>query len=59
MESVETITTYIVQVSMGDVPQDSLEYKTIFAAGLTLFVFTFILNNISFFVRKRFQNKYE
>lgn len=59
LESVETITTYIVQVSMGDVPQDSLEYKTIFAAGLTLFIFTFILNNISFFIRKRFQNKYE
>ena len=58
-ESVETITTYIVQVSMGDVPQDSLEYKTIYAAGLTLFVFTFILNNISFRIRKRFQNKYE
>lgn len=58
-ESVETITTYIVQVSMGDVPQDSLEYRTIFAAGLTLFVFTFILNNISFWMRKRFQNKYE
>ena len=58
-ESVETITTYIVQVSMGDVPQNSLEYRTIFAAGLTLFVFTFILNNISFYIRKRFQNKYE
>jgi phosphate transport system permease protein len=58
-ESVETISTYIVQVSMGDVPQDSLEYRTIFAAGLTLFIFTFILNNISFRVRKRFQNKYE
>jgi len=58
-ESVETITTYIVQVSMGDVPQDSLEYKTIYAAGLTLFLFTFILNNISFWIRKRFQNKYE
>ena len=58
-ESVETITTYIVQVSMGDVPQDSLEYRTIFAAGLTLFVFTFILNNISFWIRRKFQNKYE
>lgn len=58
-ESVETITTYIVQVSMGDVPQDSLEYRTIFAAGLTLFVFTFILNNISFWMKKKFQNKYE
>lgn len=58
-ESVETITTYIVQVSMGDVPQNSLEYKTIFAAGLTLFVFTLILNSISFYIRKKFHNKYE
>lgn len=59
LESVETITTYIVQVSMGDVPQDSLEYRTIFAAGMTLFVFTFILNNISFWLRKKFKNQYE
>ncbi len=59
LESVETITTYIVQVSMGDVPQDSLEYRTIFAAGMTLFVFTFILNNLSFWLRKKFQNQYE
>jgi phosphate transport system permease protein len=58
-ESVETITTYIIQVSMGDVPQDSLEFRTIFAAGLTLFVFTFILNTVSFFIRRKFQNKYE
>jgi phosphate transport system permease protein len=58
-ESVETITTYIIQVSMGDVPQDSLEFKTIFAAGLTLFVFTFILNTVSFFIRRKFQNRYE
>ncbi|MFC5284189.1 phosphate ABC transporter permease subunit PstC [Pedobacter alpinus] len=59
MESVETITTYIVQVSMGDVPQDSLEYRTIFAAGMTLFVFTFLLNNISFWIRKKYQQRYE
>ncbi len=58
-ESVETITTYIVQVSMGDVPQDSLEYRTIFAAGMTLFLFTYILNNISFWLRKKYQNRYE
>jgi phosphate transport system permease protein len=58
-ESVETITTYIVQVSMGDVPQDSLEYRTIFAAGMTLFIFTFILNNISFWMRKRFSIRYQ
>lgn len=56
---IETITTYIVQVSMGDVAHGSLEYRTIFAAGMTLFVFTFILNNISFWFKKRFQEKYE
>ncbi|HYG41265.1 MAG TPA: phosphate ABC transporter permease subunit PstC [Cytophagales bacterium] len=56
---IETITTYIVQVSLGDVPHDSLEYRTIFAAGMTLFVFTFILNNISYWFKKKFQEQYE
>jgi phosphate transport system permease protein len=56
---VETITAYIVQVSLGDVPHGSLEYRTIFAAGITLFVFTLILNNISFWFKKKFQEKYE
>jgi phosphate transport system permease protein len=56
---IETITTYIVQVSLGDVPHNSLEYKTIFAAGITLFVFTFTLNNISFWIKKKYQEKYD
>jgi len=56
---IETITTYIVQVSLGDVPQGSLEYKTIFAAGITLFVFTFALNNLSFWIKKKYQEKYD
>lgn len=56
---VETITAYIVQVSLGDVQHDSLEYRTIFAAGITLFIFTFILNNISFWIRKKFREEYE
>lgn len=56
---VETITTYIVQVSLGDVVQGSLEYQTIFAAGMALFVLTFVLNNISFYVKKKFMEKYE
>jgi phosphate transport system permease protein len=56
---IETITTYIVQVSMGDVEQGSLEFKTIFAAGMTLFVFTFILNTITARVKKKFYHKYE
>lgn len=55
---IETITAYIVQVSLGDVPQGSLEYKTIFAAGLSLFLFTFLLNNISFWVNKKFKQQY-
>ncbi len=55
---IETATTYIVQVSSGDVPQDSIEYKTIFAVGMSLFVLTFILNNISFWLKKRYQENY-
>lgn len=56
---VETITAYIVQVSSGDVPFGSIEYKTIYAAGIALFVFTFILNNISFWIKKKYQEKYD
>lgn len=56
---VETITAYIVQVSLGDVPHHSIEYRTIFAAGITLFAFTFLLNNISFWIRNKVREKYE
>ena len=56
---IETITAYIVQVSLGDVPHGSLEYRTIFAAGIMLFIFTFALNNISFFIKKKYQEVYE
>lgn len=58
-DAVETITAYIVQVSLGDVPHGSLEYKTIFAAGITLFAFTFLLNNLSLWIKTRFQEQYE
>jgi len=56
---VETITAYIVQVSLGDVGHGTLEYQTIFAAGITLFLFTFILNTMSYRLRKKFAEKYE
>ncbi|KUO65272.1 MAG: phosphate ABC transporter permease [Lutibacter sp. BRH_c52] len=56
---VETITAYIVQVSLGDVQHGSLEYRTIFAAGITLFALTFLLNTISFQIRKKYRQKYE
>lgn len=56
---VETITAYIVQISLGDVQHGSVEYRTIFAAGITLFAFTFALNTISYRIRKKFQQQYE
>jgi phosphate transport system permease protein len=56
---VETITAYIVQVSLGDVQHGSIEYRTIFAAGITLFVFTFLLNTLSYRIRKKYQERYE
>lgn len=58
-DAVETITAYIVQVSLGDVQHGTLEYKTIFAAGISLFVFTFLLNNISYQLKKKYQEQYE
>jgi len=56
---IETITAFIVQVSLGDAPHGSLEYRTIFVAGLTLFVFTLVLNNISFWINKRYRQQYD
>jgi phosphate transport system permease protein len=56
---IETLTAYIVQVSLGDVQHDSIEYRTIFAAGITLFVFTFALNNISHWIKNKYREKYD
>jgi phosphate transport system permease protein len=56
---IETITAYIVQISLGDTPHGTLEYKTIFVCGTTLFVLTFFLNVISFQLKRRFQEIYE
>lgn len=58
LEPVETITAYIVQVSLGDTPVGSIEYKTIFVCGMVLFLFTFIFNLFSFYLRKSFEKKY-
>ncbi|HAZ09547.1 MAG TPA: phosphate ABC transporter permease subunit PstC [Candidatus Omnitrophica bacterium] len=56
---VETITAYIVQISLGDTPHGTLEYRTIFACGMSLFILTFILNMLSFKLKRRFQEVYE
>ena len=55
---VETMTAYIVQVSLGDTPQGTLEYRTIFAVGMLLFIGTFFLNLISAWLRERFREEY-
>ena len=55
---VETMTAYIVQVSLGDTPAGTVEYRTIFAVGMLLFVSTFILNLISNWLRERFREEY-
>jgi phosphate transport system permease protein len=55
---VETMTAYIVQVSLGDTPQGTLEYRTIFAVGMLLFIMTFTLNLASTWLRERFREEY-
>jgi phosphate transport system permease protein len=58
MEPAATITAYIVQVSLGDLPHGSLEYQTIFAAGLTLALITLALNIAGHFLSKRYREIY-
>jgi phosphate transport system permease protein len=55
----ETMTAYIVQVSLGDTPAGSLAYRTIFAVGATLFVMTFLMNLVSQWVVRRFREVYD
>ena len=57
--SIETMTAYIVQVSMGETPYGTIEYKTIFAVGLVLFLITLALNVASLAILRRFREVYE
>ena len=57
-EPAATITAYIVQVSLGDLPHGSIGYQTIFAAGLALFIITLVFNMIGFYLRRRFREAY-
>jgi phosphate transport system permease protein len=58
LESVQTMTGYIVQVSLGDTPVGTTEYRSIFVVGLALFLMTLGINLISFWVRSRFREQY-
>jgi phosphate transport system permease protein len=59
LESVQTMTAYIVQVSLGDTPQGTTAFRTIFAVALTLFAITLLMNLISNRVVARFRERYE
>ncbi len=58
LEGAATITAYIVQVAMGDLPHGSLGYQSIFAAGMVLFLLTFLFNILGHMARKRFAERY-
>ncbi|MDO8958512.1 MAG: phosphate ABC transporter permease subunit PstC [Rhodocyclaceae bacterium] len=57
-ESGATITSYIVQVALGDLPHGSIGYQTIFAAGLSLLLLTLTFNLLGHWLRKRFREVY-
>jgi phosphate transport system permease protein len=59
LQSIEAMTAYIVQVSLGDTPQQDIGYKTIFAVGMLLFVMTLTMNVISYFITRRYREVYE
>jgi len=58
LEPAATITAYIVQVALGDLPHGSIGYQTIFAAGLTLLLITLLFNILGHFLRKHFREAY-
>jgi len=58
MEPAATITSYIVQVALGDLPHGSIGYQTIFAAGLTLLLITLIFNILGQWLRRRYREAY-
>ena len=59
LEQMQTMTAYIVQVSLGDTPRGTIDYYTIFAVGLTLFVMTLLLNIVSRMLVRRFREAYD
>jgi phosphate transport system permease protein len=58
LEPAATVTAYIVQVALGDLPHGSIGYQTIFAAGLTLMLFTLTCNIAGHMLRRKFREAY-
>jgi len=59
LESIQTMTAYIVQVSLGDTPSGGVAYQTLFAVATLLFVITLLINIVSQWVLSRFREVYE
>ncbi|MGM0446534.1 MAG: phosphate ABC transporter permease subunit PstC, partial [Bacillota bacterium] len=59
LKPIQTMTSYIVQVSLGDTPVGSLDYYTIFAVGLLLFLMTLSLNLVSHIILRKYREVYE
>jgi phosphate transport system permease protein len=59
LESIQTMTAFIVQVSLGDTPQGSVVYRSLFAVGMTLFLITLAMNVASQWILTRFREAYE
>lgn len=59
LESVQAMTAFIVNVALGDTPHGEIEYYTIFAVGLLLFLITLVMNIMGRWVVQRFRQKYE
>ncbi len=59
LESIQTMTAYIVQASLGDTPQGTIVYRTLFAVGMTLFLITLAMNILSQWVLARFREEYQ
>ncbi len=57
-EPAATITAFIVQVALGDLPHGTIGYQSIFAAGLVLFLITLLFSSLSFWMRRRFREVY-
>lgn len=57
-ESIQTMTAYIVQVSLGDTPQGTVEYQSLFAVGLVLFLITLTMNLLANAIINAFQERY-
>lgn len=59
LESIQTMTAYMIQISQGDTPAGTIEYRTIFAVGLTLFIVTLLINLLAQWFLTQVREKYE